>query len=110
MTRDSASVPNRPISHRVHLDTTTGPRAVLGSQRPPTRSDAQADSRLVPRSDALRGQLAVRSFWPLLRFGGGVKMRTRPPGPPPARDLSRLAGAFALDVFVELGNIIRARE
>src|SRR5712675_317115 len=43
-------------SIRAHLDTTTGPRAVLGSQQPPTRSGAQANSTPVPQSDALRAE------------------------------------------------------
>src|SRR6267142_1341580 len=46
---------------RAHLDTTAGPRAVLGSQQPPTRLDAQIDSTPVPQSDALRAEDGSRS-------------------------------------------------
>ena len=44
-----------------------GPRAVLGSQRPPTRKDAQIFSTLPPQSDALRAEDGSRSV-PLGRF------------------------------------------
>src|SRR5712671_6531210 len=46
---------------RAHIDTTTGPRAVLGSQQPPTRSDTQAIPMPVPRSDVLRAEDGSRS-------------------------------------------------
>jgi len=43
------------------VDTTTGPRAVLGSQQLPTRLDARVGSTAIQRSDALRAEDGSRS-------------------------------------------------
>ena len=50
-----------------HHSKRNGPRAVLGSQQPPTRMDVQIGFTLLVLSDALRAEDGSRS-------GGGVKM------------------------------------
>ena len=83
-----ANPARRPRIPRVagcHPDTTTGPRAVLGSQRPPARTNAQANSTLVPRSDALRAEDGSRSvpFGHSHPLGGSDETRPRSPGTKP---------------------------
>src|SRR2546423_11242267 len=62
-----------------HPDTTTGPRVVLGSQRPRIPAGIQVCFRLPMQSNALRAEGGSRSAnWAGWAFGGCLKMR---PGP-----------------------------
>src|SRR5712671_6358356 len=73
-------------------DTTTGPRAVLGSQQPPTRSDAQANPTPVPRSDALRAEDGSRS----VPFGRSCVLVEVSTPPTPLSPLSSISPSQAV--------------
>jgi hypothetical protein len=59
--RDMMALPGGVRRERVHLGTTTGPRAVLGSQRPGIAESVQVYFTLPAHSNALRAQDGSRS-------------------------------------------------